>query len=119
VLRGVQATRSASPLLLFYRSQEEQGVAALGIAEETLVSDDAAVIARYVGKRTVYSYEQITEMAAKPILALLFRLSRTLRARWDLDLLERTGILHGPPQSFVQVSPGGLNWTASQLDAPL
>lgn len=103
-------------LLLFYRSQEGQGVAAVGVAEDTHVSDDADVIARYVGKRTVYSYEQIREMAAKPILALLFRLSRTLEEHWDLDLLKRAGILRGPPQSFVHVPEGGLDWIANQLD---
>jgi hypothetical protein len=106
-------------LLLFYRSMEAQGVSAIGVAEESLVSSDARQVARFVGKRTVYSYGQIEEMAAKPILALLFRLARTLApSGWNLDLLKRAGIVRAPPQSFVQVPEGAVNWIATQLAAP-
>jgi hypothetical protein len=109
---------AAGDAILFYRSQEEPAVTAVGVAEATLVSNDAIEIARFVGQRTVYSYAEIQAMARKPILAVLFRLARGLRKPWGLDLLKRAGILKGAPQSFMQVKPESVPWIATQLDVP-
>src|SRR5262249_46331028 len=106
-------------LILFYRSEVNQGATTVGVAEGTLISSDADEVARYVGRRTVYSYADIRTMAAKPILAVLFRLARFLRPPWDVDLLIRAGIIKRPPQSFMQVSSGkAVDWIATQLVAP-
>lgn len=102
-------------VLLFYRSQDHQAITAIGVAEETLVSDDAAEIARYVGKRTVYPYSEIKRMAEKPVLALLFRLSRTLGDPWPLDLLKRAGIVKRAPESIMEVRKEAIEWIADQL----
>jgi hypothetical protein len=110
---------AAGDLILFYRSRHDQAVTAIGVAEATLVSSNAAEVARFVGQRTVYSYAEIEAMAAKPVLAVLFRLARTLRTPWDLDLLRRAGILLRAPQSFVQVKKKeAADWIATQLDVP-
>jgi len=109
---------AAGDVILFYRSQEDPAVTAVGVAEATLVSQSADEIARFVGQRTVYSYVQIQAMASKPVLAVLFRLARALRKPWDLDLLKRTGILKSAPQSFMQVKPEFLPWIATQLAVP-
>jgi L-amino acid N-acyltransferase YncA len=109
--------RKISPgdALLFYRSEVEQGLTVLGVAEQTFVSTDALQIARFVGKRTVYSYAAIEQMAAKPVLAVLFRMARTLKPTWKVDLLKRTGIIKRAPQSFMQVSGEAAAWIATQL----
>lgn len=110
---------AAGDLILFYRSEVNQAATTVGVAEGTLISSDADEVARYVGRRTVYSYADIRTMATKPILAVLFRLARFLQPPWDVDLLIRTGIIKRPPQSFMQVSSGkAVDWIATQLVAP-
>ncbi len=42
------------------------------------MSADAAEVARFVGRRTVYSFAEIERMATKPILSLLIRFARGL-----------------------------------------
>jgi hypothetical protein len=112
--------RKISPgdAILFYRSEVDPGVTVLGVAEQTLVSTDPLEIARFVGKRTVYSYAEIEQMTAKPVLAVLFRMARTLKPSWNVDLLKRAGIIKRPPQSFMQVSGDGATWIATQLNVP-
>jgi len=108
----------AGDALLFYCSQITQAVTAVGVVEDTLTSNRAALIARYVGKRTVYPYVEIERMAAKPVLAILFRLSRFVPDAWPLDLLVRTGIVRSAPQSIVRVrNSEAVSWIANQLGA--
>jgi ribosomal protein S18 acetylase RimI-like enzyme len=109
---------AAGDTILFYRSEHDQSITAVGVAEATLVSSDASQVARFVGRRTVYSYAQIEAMTAKPVLAVLFRLARTLRNPWDVDLLKRSGIIARAPQSFMQVKQEAVAWIATQLDVP-
>ncbi len=109
---------AAGDAILFYRSQQEPAVTAVGVAEATLVSSDAVEIARFVGRRTVYSYAEIEAMAKKPVLAVLFRFARALQSPWDLDLLRRADIVKGAPQSFLQVKPESIPWIATQLHVP-
>ena len=106
----------AGDLLLFYCSQVTQAVTAIGVVEDTLTSDKAAEIAHYVGRRTVYSYVEIERMATKPVLTILFRLSRFVPGAWPLDLLIRSGIIRAAPQSIVRVqNPEAISWIADQL----
>jgi ribosomal protein S18 acetylase RimI-like enzyme len=107
---------AAGDAVLFYRSEIDRGITAIGVVEKTLVSADAVTIARFVGKRTVYSFAQIEEMASKPVLAVLFRLARILQPFWGVDLLKRAGIIKRAPQSFMQVRQEAVDWIATQLD---
>lgn len=110
---------SAGDVLLFYRSTEHQAVTAVGIVEDTMVSSDATRVATFVGRRTVYSFDEIEGLAKKgPVLAVLFRLARPLPQPWTLDLLIRAGIIRRAPQSFMQVSGEAVSWIANQLDVP-
>lgn len=114
------ALRQVSPgdLLLFYCSTPTQAATALGVVDGSLASDRAPALARFVGRRTVYAYREIERMATKPVLALLFRLSRVLPSAWPLDLLVRAGIVRRAPQSIVKVQrPEALAWIADQLGA--
>jgi hypothetical protein len=108
----------AGDVLLFYRSEMEQAVTTVGVAEGMLVSSDSAEIARFVGKRTVYSYADIQAMATKPVLAVLFRQARNLNPRWNVDLLKRAGIIKRPPQSFMEVQEKAVEWIAKELVVP-
>ena len=94
-------------LLCFYRSQSGQGIIATGVVERTLVSQDAEVIARVVGKRTVYSLAAIKELCRSEVLAILFRQSRILHT--DVGSLMTHSVIKRAPQSIMRVR-GGVEW---------
>lgn len=64
---------AAGDVVLFYRSHDAHAITTIGVVEDTLRADDASAIAAFVGKRTVYSYKEIADKAAKSVLAILFR----------------------------------------------
>jgi hypothetical protein len=114
----VRAIREGD-ILAFYRSTTSQSVRTLGVVEGFVASNDAAVIGQYVGRRTVYSMEEISVMcgASRPVLAILFR--QALRPFGEVGLTElKTGrALKAPPQSIVQLSKEGANWLKSRVGA--
>jgi GNAT superfamily N-acetyltransferase len=91
-------------IVLFYRSADEQAITTLGVVEscETL-SDSESIVAR-VKRRTVYSQEEIDDMAKKPTKVILFRLVRHLHRPPRLADLKATGVLKGAPQSITKLS---------------
>jgi GNAT superfamily N-acetyltransferase len=111
-------TRQIQPgdVLLFYRSQQGQCVKVVGVAEQTLVSDDVDAIARFVNTRTVYSYAHIQEMATRPVLAILFRQARVLSTPLSLKELQRKGLVRGVPQSIVTAPDEGHSFIRQLLD---
>lgn len=109
--RGV----SSASNLVFYRSRDLQAATALGIVEQTLSSPDPNGIARFAGKRTVYTYRQIREMCTGPVLAILFRRVLFIRPPIGLAELEEHGIVGGAPQSIAQVGEKGREWLKAKL----
>lgn len=108
----------AGDILLFYCSQVPQAITAVGIVEDMRISARADELARYVGKRTVYSYTEIERMAKQPVQAILFRLSRFVDGSWPLDLMKHSGIVTSPPQTIVEVhNQEAISWIAKQLNA--
>lgn len=109
---------AAGDVIFFYRSRDDQAATAVGVVEQTLVSADAAEVARFVGNRTVYSFAEIARMATKPILSLRFRFARAIPEPWKLDLLIRSGIVKRHPQSFMELQEKAVDWIANQLHVP-
>jgi GNAT superfamily N-acetyltransferase len=103
-------TLSEGCVLLFYRSNEDRGVIAVGVVEETLVSSSAEQLVRIVGKRTVYSLKEIETMCSRPVLAILFRQARVLEKTISTEDLIRQGVFIRPPQSIMTLEGGGLEW---------
>lgn len=104
--------------LVFYRSQREQAATVLGIAEDTLVSSDPDHLARFVGKRTVYSMDEITDMSRdRQVLAILLRQSRVLDSPIPAQELLAAGLINRAPQSIVTISENAAAWLATRLDA--
>ncbi len=103
-------------ILIFYRSQENQGAIAMGIVERVLVSTNAAEIARMVSSRTVYSFEEIERLCdEQETLVILFRQPVGIRLSISLDELERHSVLQSPPQSIVEVRERGRKWLQTRL----
>jgi GNAT superfamily N-acetyltransferase len=103
--------------LLFYRSQDEQAVFVIGVCEETLVSREAAEIAAHVGRRTVYTYEEIEGLTRRgDVLVVRFRQDRILRDDpITLDDLKQAGLARTWPQSIARTRPEGLTWLQQRL----
>lgn len=114
-------TRLLSPgsPLLFYRSQDEKAVFVVGVCEQTHVSRDPAEIAALVGRRTVYSYSQIEELARLgEVLVVLFRQDRVLRQDpITLEDLQREGVSLTWPQTITRTRTEGARWLQQRLDA--
>ncbi len=106
---------AGSPLL-FYRSQDQRAVNSIGVAESCLRSSNATEIARFVGKRTVYSLAEIETLCRKEILAVLFRHSQVLDPPISLAELKREGLLKAAPQSIVTVPSEAMAWLRSRLE---
>jgi hypothetical protein len=110
-------TRAIRPgsTLLFYRSGDVRAVMVVGVVEETLVSQDPAEVAAFVGPRTVYTFEEIDEMTKRPVLSVLFRGDRVVDPPISLDELLSRNALGGAPQSISSIRPGGVEWIRARI----
>jgi len=103
--------------LLFYRSSDEKAVHVVGVCEDTLVSRDPAEIVAAVGRRTVYSLQEIENLTRRnDVLVVMFRQDRILRSEpITLDELIQGGVLTSWPQSVTKTRPEGTAWLAQRL----
>jgi hypothetical protein len=91
-------------VLLFYRSRDDQSVTSLGVIEEVRIGMTVTYeIIRFVGKRTVYSRDEI-ESTPKPLTVILFRHHFHMRNPLKLATLLESGIFKGAPQSIMQIN---------------
>jgi len=107
-------------LLLFYRSHDTQAVAALGVLEQVLVSADPLQIITFLGQRSVYTPEQITEFCRRggAVSALLFRQDRLIDPPWPRELLNAAGVVKRWPQTVTTVAEEGVEWLRAQVESP-
>ncbi|ARO88762.1 N-acetyltransferase [Nitrosospira lacus] len=90
-------------VVLFYRSTDERAVTSLGIVEEYITLQDVNEIVDRVRRRTVYSMDQITAMAAKPIKVMLFRLIKHFSCPPSGEWLNRNRIVNGNIQTIREI----------------
>ena len=117
--RGSSRRITPGAILYFYRSQDRQRIAAVGVAEGTRASASPDAIAAYVGKRTVYPRAQIEEMTGggkHEVLAILFRHARTLQSGPTDAQLTAARVWRAPTQSIMRVRSKGANWLRTQVD---
>lgn len=96
-------------IVLFYRSKDEQALTSLGVIEEVqagLTKTDEII--RAVGKRTVYTPDEI-EASPKPLTVILFRHHFHMKNPVKLATLLESGIFNGPPQSIMQMNDENYN----------
>lgn len=92
-------------VVLFYRSHDLRAITSIGIVERYEWSESAEEIAEIVSRRTVYSDEQIEEMAETETKVMLFRLichfDPPLRYA---ALRRRLRVIKGPIQSITKIT---------------
>lgn len=89
-------------LLLFYRSSDYRALTAIGVVERFFSTKDPNEIIRIVGKRTVYSHNEIIQMAMSQTKVIMF-LFHFLLEEIELKRLKELVILKGPPQSIMRI----------------
>lgn len=91
-------------IVIFYRTHSGQSLTSLGVIEEVRFGlEETDEIIRFVGKRTVYSRDEI-DTSKKPLTVILFRHHFHLKNPLKLATLRATGIFNGHPQSIMQIS---------------
>jgi predicted nucleic acid-binding protein len=99
------STISPGDLVLFYRSKDEKKITTIGVVEEVHSSlTDVEEIIRLVGKRTVYSFDDVSSMSKKPTTVILFTWHCHLTNPLSLDDLISEKVLKGAPQSIMRIS---------------
>lgn len=96
-------------VVLFYRSHDLQMVTSLGVVESYEWSESADEIARIVSRRTVYSDQQIVEMARSETKVMLFRLIKHFENPVSFEELQRLRIVRGYIQSITRISDGAFS----------
>lgn len=91
-------------VLIFYRTTDVHSLTSLGIIDEVRFEMlDPDEIIRFVGKRTVYTHDEIVDIK-KPLTVILFRYHFFLKTPISLDTLRESDLLTGHPQSIMQIN---------------
>lgn len=91
-------------ILIFYRSRDEMVLTTIGIVESVHDFDDPDKILELVSKRTVYSYEEIQQMAERRTKVILFRTAVHFPKMISRDWLSEALAILGPIQSIRQIT---------------
>ena len=95
---------SPGDVIIFYRSHDWMRVTSLGVVEKVYLRiTNPDEIIRRVGKRTVYTRDEITEMAKKPTTVILFRHHFHFKNNVGYQELKKSGIIGGPTQSISEI----------------
>lgn len=90
-------------LIFFYRSSPAQHITTIGIVESADRLTDVESLAAAIGKRSVYSNEEVKMMIGKEVLVINFRLACHREAGVHFSALSKAGILNGPPQTIMEL----------------
>jgi len=101
--------------LLFYRSQDDKAIKALGVVEDVRTSSSIADLESFVYKITVFEKGHIWALASKGVLAIKFRRVKFLEPELKLDELKASGVLKQAPQTIMRVGPEGLKWLIPRM----
>ncbi|MGI6017063.1 MAG: EVE domain protein [Euryarchaeota archaeon ADurb.Bin190] len=93
-------------LILFYRSEDEQAITSIGVVETVHTGvKDAEQILQLVGKRTVFSREEIDKWVEKsPVSVFLFRHHFHLMRPVGLEELIDGQVIKAAPQSVMEIN---------------
>lgn len=102
-------------VVAFLRTGRAPGLIAVGIVEETLVSQASSAIAMAVARRSVYTLAEIEKLCKRPVLVLLFRQAIAIRPARSPRELAAGGVIARVPQSIQTIGEDGLKWLRAQF----
>jgi hypothetical protein len=92
-------------IILFYRSQDKKCITSLGVIEKIYFGlTSANEILNIIGKRSVYTYDEIINMIKKPITVIIFRHHFHFGKSIRLHKLLEQNIIRSAPQSIMEIS---------------
>ena len=92
-------------LILFYRSHDQKAITSLGIIDqEPIRTSNLDELKRIVGKRSVYSEEELKKWAEKSVFVIRFKHHLYLPSPLNLSYLIENGILKSAPQSITEIN---------------
>lgn len=101
---------SKGDIVLFYRSNDWQSITSIGVIEDIFYNlTQPEEIVKKVGKRTVYSIQEIEDIAKKPTLVILFTWHFNFKKLIRYQDLLNKGIISGAPQTITSIDNDGYN----------
>jgi len=101
---------SSGDIVIFYRTKDQQRITSIGIVDKFYPrKSDLEEILRIIGKRSVYSSNEI-ENFKKPLSVILFRHQLYLKKFVTLSELQNAGIISWPPQSISEIDDSKYFW---------
>lgn len=91
-------------IVLFYRSRDHRAITSLGVVEAYQSQTDPSQIAQMVSRRTVYTMNDIIEIATKPTKVMLFRHVKHFRNPIHYEWLEANDALDGNIQTIRAIN---------------
>ena len=92
-------------IILFYRSLDQHAITSIGIVDQDPIrTDDLELLKRVVGKRSVYSNDELKKWVQKPAFVLLFKHHLNLPKPLNLDDLREHGIIQNAPRSIREIN---------------
>lgn len=92
-------------IVLFYRSHDQKAITSLGIVDQDPIrTNNIDELKRIVGKRSVYSEEQLIEKAENGVFIIRFKHHFYFPNPLSWSELKQKAILNGPPQSITEIN---------------
>lgn len=91
-------------ILFFYRTQDEKAITTYGVVDHFYIEREPEKILQWVSKRTVFTYEEIQEMAGSDVKVILFRFIRHLNNNVSFKRLKEIDVVKGPIQSITKLN---------------
>lgn len=104
-------------ILLFYRSGDFQEVTSIGVCEEvTYRVTDPDEIQRKVGKRSVFTEQEIADIASSPTTVILFTWHFDFPSPVPFSQLLENEVVSGAPQTIQSISEEGYKYIKREGD---
>lgn len=94
---------AAGSLILFYASKIKRAITTLGVVEQSLRTSNLSEALRMLGKRSVYTLDEIEKIVSAEALIVDFRLANHFDVPITFEELKKLGVLKGPPISIVKL----------------
>jgi rRNA-processing protein FCF1 len=94
-------------VLFFYRTHDHMAITSYGVVDQFYIENDPEKILQWVSKRTVFSSDDIRNMATTAthgVKVILFRLMGHLDKNVNYQRLNDLNIITGPIQSITKIS---------------
>ena len=102
------ACKSIKPgdVVFFYRTGDDKAITSYGVVDDFIIENDPEAIYQWVAKRTVYSFEEIDDMASggREVKVILFRFFDHFEDGLTFERLKELGIVKGSIQSVTTLS---------------